>query len=315
MDIFHVIVDTSILTRAHFKTGSFERLLRRVQQGVLKLYIPQIVVEERRTRLLQEYGKLARQAEGAILQLQRDHLAMLVEGLPAPACVLPTLEEVDRNSRSVFQKYLADNRVEVLAFTFEHAVRAMERYMQGAPPFNPAEDRTNERKHIPDSWILEAALDVKARLGRHCVLVNDERFASALTSLDFEVFKDIDSLDSVVEEATAVEPVQVRAKGEPSDTPEGQLNLLGKLRGDAFKNMDVIVLGINEALGNPAKEALFATLDSMGLTRVIAEHEAKTLVLSGILTDTGSHLIPTNAELARQAAHEQVVTDLLLKAI
>lgn len=79
--------------------------------------------------------------------------------------------------------------------------------------------------------------------------------------------------------------------------------------------MDVIVLGMNEALGNPSKEKLFATLEGLGVARAIAEHEARTLVLSGILSDTGSHLIPTNATLAGRAATEQVVRDLLLKMI
>ncbi|MFM0027402.1 PIN domain-containing protein [Paraburkholderia madseniana] len=315
MDVFHVIIDTSILSRAHFKTGNFERLLRRVQQGVLKLYIPQIVVEERRTRLLFEYNKLAEQARAALRQMQRDHLAMLLEGLPAPECVFPTREEVERNSNSVFQQYLADNRVEVLAFSFDHASRAMERYMHGAPPFKPAEDRTGERKHIPDSWILEAALEIKARPGRYCVLVDDERFEWALRSVEFEVFKDIDTLDAEVEAATAVVPVRAPVPGESAQAPGGEPVALDKLRGAAFKDMDVIVLGMNEALGNPGKERLFATLDGLGVERAIAEHEARTLVLSGILTDTGSHLIPTNAELAGRAAAEQVVRGLLMRMI
>lgn len=315
MDIFHVIIDTSILSRAHFKTGNFERLLRRVQQGVLRLYIPQIVIEERRTRLLFEYSKLAEQAKAAQRQMQRDHLAMLLEGLPAPECISPTRDEVDRNSRSVFHQYLADNRVEVLTFSFDHASRAVERYMHGAPPFKPAEDRTVERKHIPDSWILEAALEVKVRPGRHCVLVDDERFEWALKSVEFEVFKDIDALDAEVEAATAVVPVRGAAPGELADAAGREPAPLEKLRGEAFKNVDVIVFGMNEALGNPGKEKLFATLESLGIERAIAEHEARTLVLSGILTDTGSHLIPTNAELASRAAADQIVRDLLMGMI
>lgn len=312
MDLFHVIIDTSVLTRAHFRTGNFERLLLRVQQGVLKLYIPQIVLEERRTRLLFDYNKLAEQAKGALLKMQRGPLEMLLEGLPAPECVFPTREEVDRNSRAVFQQYLTDNRVEVLTFSFDHASRAVERYMHGAPPFKPAEDRTGERKHIPDSWILEAAMEIKARPGRHCVLVDDERFEWALKSVDFEVFKDIDTLDAEVEAATAVVPVRGTA---PAEAAGGEPAPLDNLRGEVFKDMDVIVLGMNEALGNPDKERLFATLNGLGVERAIAEHEARTLVLSGILTDTGSHLIPTNAELAGRATAEQVVRDLLMRMI
>lgn len=315
MDIFHVIIDTSILRRAQFKTGDFERLLRRVQQGVLKLYIPQIVLEERRTQLLFEYNTLAKQAKDALRQMQRGHLAMLLDGLPAPECVFPTREEVDRNSRSVFQQYLADNRIEVLAFSFDHASRALERYMHGAPPFQPAESRTKEREHIPDSWILEAALEVKARPGRHCMLVDDGRLAGAVKSAEFEVFKDIDTLDAEVEAATAVAPIPGAAPAELAEAVGAAPAPLSKLRSEVFQDMDVIVLGMNEALGNPGKERFFATLEGLGVDRAIAEHEARTLVLSGILTDTGGHLIPTNAELAGRAAAEQVVRDLLMKMI
>lgn len=314
MDIFHVIIDTSVLTRAHFKTGNFERLLRRVQQGFVKLYIPQIVLEERRTQLLFEYNRLAEQANGALLKMQRGQLEMLLEGLPAAECAFPTREEVDRNSRVVFQRYLDDNRVEVLTFSFDHASRTVERYMHGAPPFKPAEHRTSERKHIPDSWILEAALEIKARSGRHCVLVDDERFEWALRSVEFEVFKDIDTLDAEIEVATAVVRIQA-APGKSGYAVGEEAAQLDKLRSEAFKDMDVIVLGMNEALGNPSKERLFNTLEGLGVVRAIAEHEARTLVLSGILSDTGSHFIPTDAKLAGRAAGQQVVRDLLLKMI
>lgn len=315
MDTFHVIIDTSILRRAHFKTGNFQRLLRRVQQGVVKLYIPQIVLEERRTQLLFEYSQLAEQAKTALRTMQRDHLAMLLEGLPAPECVFPSREEADRNSRAVFEQYLKDNRVEVLAFSFDHASRALERYMHGAPPFKPTKDRDVERKHIPDSWILEAALEIKAKPGRHCVLVHDERFEWALKSLEFEVFNDIEVLDTEVEANSAVVPIRVSAPGEPSGVAGAELAPLDNLRSEAFKDMKIIVLGMNEALDNPGKEKLFASLAKLGVDRTIAEHEAKTLALSGILTDTGSHLVPTNVELARHAAAAEVVRDLLLRMI
>jgi hypothetical protein len=68
-----------------------------------------------------------------------------------------------------------------------------------------------------------------------------------------------------------------------------------------------------EGLGSPGKEKLFSELERIGVNRAIAEHEAKTLVLAGVLMETTSHLIPTNRALARQAAQEEVVQNLLLK--
>ena len=90
---------------------------------------------------------------------------------------------------------------------------------------------------------------------------------------------------------------------------------LNRLRSDAFKDVDLIVLGMNEILRSPDQETLFATLERLGVDRAIAEHEARTLVLSGVLKDTGNHLIPANPAQAAQAADTEIVQQLLLKGL
>lgn len=322
IEIFHVVVDTSVLNQAQFASGRFDKLLRRVRQGVVKLYIPEVVLEERRTQLLYDYNRYAEDARGALLKMSRSPLSMLLEGIPMPGPLdMPSREEVDRNSRAVFLKYLADNKVEVLPFTAEHAARALDRYMHGKPPFKPAEKREPERKHIPDSWIFEAALEIKARPGRHCVLVKDDRFQWALQEAGFEVFGEIDPLDQVIEAATAVVPI--RAPG-PTAVPEAEdtvaaliapQSALEKLRADAFKDLDVIVLGMNEALKNPDKETFFASLERLAVDRAKAELMASTLVASGVLNEIGNRLIPTDVPLAERMAAEPVVRELLLRMI
>jgi len=314
MEIFHVIVDTSVLHQAPFGSARFEMLLRRVRQGVVKLYIPEVVLEERRTQLLFEYNKLADEARGALIKMSETPLSLLLEGIPMPGPLdLPTRDEVDRNSRAVFLEYLTDNKVEVLPFTVEHAARTLDRYMHGKSPFQRVEKRESERKHIPDSWILEAALEVKARLGRHCVLVKDHRFQSALQDEGFEVFSEIDLLDKDIEAATAVVPI--RAPGVAAAAPIVPHSALEKLRTEAFKDLDVIVLGMNEALRNPDKESLFATLERLEVDRTKAEVMASTLVASRVLTEIGNQFVPTDLALAQHMATEPVVRALLLRML
>lgn len=308
MDVFHVVFDTSLLRRTPFGHANFERLLRRVQQGVVKIYIPYIALEERRTQLLDEHSQLAEKLRSTFRDLQRGQMGMLIEGLLPPDLLFPTKEDVDRNSCVVLGKYLTDNKVEVLPITMDHATNAWERYFGIKPPFNNREIRENRRKDIPDSWILEAALEVKTKPGRHCVLIADGKLEAALAEAGFEIWDDVEKLDAEIEKATAVVPIHIPEPA-PAAVP------LNQLRGPAFNNIDVIVLGMNEALSSPNKEQLFAELERVGVNRMIAEHEAKTLVLSGILVDTGSHLIPTNRALAQQASNEDVVQNLLLKAI
>jgi hypothetical protein len=90
---------------------------------------------------------------------------------------------------------------------------------------------------------------------------------------------------------------------------------LHQLRSQAFHDVDLILLGVNEVLRSPAKDQLFDTLERVGIDRAIAEHEARTLVLSGVFKDTGHHLIPTNAAQAAQAADSEAVQLVLLQSL
>lgn len=308
MDAFHVVIDTSVLRQAHFQHPDFARLLRRSQMGALKIYIPHIVLEEERTRLLGNLLDHLERIKSAYEKLKGGNLRMLIEGLPEARLSLWSKEEVERNSRAVYDKFLTENKIEKLVISPEHAINAWARYFDVAPPFNPNEERENRRKDIPDSWILEAALEIKAKRGRHCALVADGKLKAALKQEGFEIFGDVQTLDDEIENAIAV--VNVSAHD-----PDETLAPLDQLRGLAFKDIDLIVLGMNEALNAPSKVDLFAQLERGGINRAIAEHEAQTLVLSGVLTDSGSHFIPTNRAQARRAMETAIVTELLIKIL
>ena len=268
-----------------------------------------MVLEEQRTRMLADLIAEMERVEAAYAKLQgRGSFGMFTEGLPDPHLVLWKKEEVARHSRLVFDKFLVDNKIEKLEITENHTASAWARYFDVAPPFNPQERREDRRKDIPDSWILEAALEVKAKRGRHCALVEDGKLKNALAQEGFEIYVDVASLDAEIEKATALvfplprPPVATKAA-------------LDQLRSPAFKDVDVAILGVNEALDTPRKDLLFAQLESAGIDRSIAEHEAQTLVLSAVLKDLGSHYVPSDRELARRAMASETVTALLLKMI
>ncbi len=308
MDIFHIVFDTSLLRQTPFGHPNFVRLLRRVQQGVAKLYIPAIALEERRTQLLDDYDQVVEAATSKLGELKRGPLGMIVDGLFELDLRLPTRADVDRHSTVVLTKYLAENKIEVLPYTFEHADKVWGRYFGIQLPFNSKEKRENRRKDIPDAWILEAALDIKKKPGRHCVLIRDGKLEAALKDGGIEVWDGIEKLDAEIEAATAVVVIRPAAPAAPA-VP------LDQLRSKEFENLDRILLGMIEAWGTPDKETLLTKLAELGIRRDIAEHEARTLELSGALIDTGSHLIPTNRETARLAEKDPLVQNLLLKAL
>lgn len=309
MDAFHVVIDTSVLRQAHFRHPDFERLLRRSKKGSLHIYIPHIVLEEQRTYLLSDLHKAMKNLENAFAKIRSPGaFKFFTEGLPEPHLVLWTKAELAQHSRQVFEKFLADNRIEKLEIAEKHAANAWSRYFEVDPPFNGDEKREERRKDIPDSWILEAALDVLDKRGRHCALVNDGKLKDALLAAGFEIFASVESLDIEIERATAVVNGPAAAQANTADT-------LSQLRGAAFKDVDIAILGLNEALNSPTKNALFEQLERVGIRREIAEHEAKTLVLAGRLTDTGSHYLPTDRSLATQAAAKETVINLLMKLV
>lgn len=308
MDLFHIIFDTSLLRQTPFRHPNFGRLLRRVQQGVAKIYIPLIALEERRTQILDEYDQVIVAANSKLGELKGGSLGMICDGLVNPDLRVPSRAELDRHSIEVLRKYLAANKIEVLPFTGEHGERAWARYFKVSPPFNGKEKRENRRKDIPDSWIFEAALDVKAKAGRHIALVRDGKLEGAMRDEGFEIWSDIELLDAAIEEATAIVPI--RAK--PIVVAAVSLD---QLRSKKFENLDRIVLGMIDAWETPLKDVLFAKLEVLGIPREFAEHEARTLELSGVLQDTGKRYLPTNPETARLAADDPLVQDLLLKAL
>ncbi len=307
MDAFHLVIDTSVLWQVPFHHANFELLLRRARKGTLKIYIPHIVLEEQRTRILEEMLKAMRAVDRAYRQLKfGGTYKMFMEGLPDTYLQLWKTEDVIHHTQRVFDKFLDDNKIEKLHVSEKHAVGAWTRYFNVLPPFNPQEIREERRKDIPDSWILEAALEIKAKRGRHCALVGDGRLKNALKGEGFEIYDNVASLDAEIEKATAVTSGQAH-------TPLSTGEALDELRSGLFKDVALIVLGINEALHAPGKDELFTQLERAGIDRRIAEHEAQTLVLSGKFNDTGNVYLPTDRALARSAAKDAAVIAILLK--
>ena len=237
---------------------------------------------------------------------QRAYNQMFVKSLPPPHLMLWERAEIIRHSWLAFERFLTDNKIEKLPMTEQHGINAWGRYFDIAPPFDENQKREKRREHIPDSWILEAALAVKQREGRHCALVDDNRLEEAFKGEGFDVYKNVESLDAEIEKATAVTSGR-------SHIPASSATPLDQLRSDAFKDVALIVLGINEGLNTPEKNELFTQLKRAGIDRRIAEHEAQTLVLSGRLNDVGNHYIPTDRALASNAAKDPAVTAILLK--
>ncbi|MCS4509956.1 hypothetical protein [Xylophilus ampelinus] len=308
MDVFHVVIDTSMMRAVPFQHADFVRLLKLAELGKVKIYFPRIALEEERTAQLKKHEDAVIFITQEIARLQRGTLGMLVEGLPLPGVELWDLKAVTRNSAEMFGAFVAKHKIEVIEISMEHAVAAWARYFDVKLPFDATQVREERRKDIPDSWILEGGRELKRRTGVHCALVRDKKLADAFRAEGFQVYDGFQRLLDDVEAATAVEPIKKPADEEPP-VP------LDQLRGPEFSEMDVLVLGMIEALNTPSKNDLLAAVARAGYRADIAEHEARTLVLAGRLTETATHFIPTSRALAKAAAGKEIVTNALLKIV
>lgn len=308
MDVFHVVIDTSMMRTVPFQHADFVRLLKLAELGKVKIYFPRIALEEERTAQLKRHEDAVLSITQEIARLQRGTLGMLVEGLPLPRVELWDLTAVARNSAEVFEAFVTKHKIEIIEISMEHAAGAWARYFEVKPPFDSTQAREERRKDIPDSWILEGGRELKRRTGVHCALVRDKKLAGAFKSEGFTIYDGIQALLDDVEAATAVMPIKKPTDEEPP-VP------LDQLRGPDFNDMDVLVLGLIEALNTPSKADLLAAVARAGYRVDVAEHEARTLVLAGRLTETATHFLPTSRALAKAAAGKEIVTDALLKIL
>lgn len=309
MKVFHVLIDSSVLYDTHFNHPDFRLLLQRSQERKIKIYIPHIVLEEHRTQMTAEIDQKVKEANRAFRlasRSERKHL-FFTQGLREPHFELWTPEEIDKHSRQVVKDFVLENKIEELPIGADHASRAWSRYFDVAPPFNADTERTARRKDIPDSWIFEAALDLKARgLNDLCALCGDRRLKYALKEAGFEIFEKVELLAAMVDAALAVYPI-----GGASPAPATLLR--ESLKSADFADVKVAVLGFIGYFDAPPKEKLFELLEQAGFDRRVVENVAQGLVLASMLRDSGNHYLPVDKSVAQQAADE--VQPLVLKLL
>ena len=158
-----VFWDTSSIREAGFHDTDCQKLLKYSKSNVVKLFVSHIAWEELRTQFLQsacsEVLKLQRQFDTV---RRRQPASLILQGLRSPGMDLWGEPEIEARSHESMAEFARDNRITVVPIGANHAARAWRRYFEASLPFNrEVTDREKRRKDIPDSWILEAAIDVK----------------------------------------------------------------------------------------------------------------------------------------------------------
>lgn len=308
-----IFLDTSSIREAGFHDPDFQKLLQHSKSNKVRLFVSHIVWQELRTQFLQsswsEVLKLQRQFE----KVQRQQSSSLIlQGLRSPAIDLWDESEVRDRSHLAMEEFARNNRITIVPISADHAGRAWDRYFEADPPFNPeVTDREKRRKDIPDSWILESAIDVQRDHPDLIAVCKDGNLNVALKKvLAIRVFP---TVAEVIEHLEGeMQPVKIhrgvktldQALAQHEDATgqtDGALaDILSEVESQ-FRNVATKVIGFVSYLGSPTKDELYSLLERSGIQLAIGKNVAERLALAGIIQDTGHHFIPRDKQACAQA--------------
>jgi hypothetical protein len=301
------------LRKAGFGHPDFQKLIQYSKMGRVRLFVSFIAWEERRTQLLSDITSQMDQTRREFDKLcRKQSSSFFLHGLPTPSLDLWDPVDLEARSHTVMAVYAEENHIAVVPLGSDHADRAWRRYFRTELPFNAQEqDRVKRRKDIPDSWILEAAIDVTREHGTMIALCGDGGLSTALKELlgagVYETAQDVlDLIDSqeaaapekggVVPDVAGVTPVGARVV-----EPTGPLAAALDAAESTFRLVATKVIGLVSYLGAPSKEQLHAILEGSGISADVSRNVAARLILTGIISDTGNHYVLIQKEVGPQA--------------
>lgn len=209
----HLILDSNIL---HQHSGLFDQplllLKRLVEAGCLKVLVPYVVEKEFVTKRTAKYEKHISALEcavGSLLKLPLpqpllQQLTTLKGGIED--CKAPLLSiSADR-----FSDWLQLLSAERLDLCQTQAVKALDAYFHGTPPFKIAK----AREHIPDSFIFHSVLKTSLERGKVVFITSDNGLFDAVRQLpNVQVFKKLQEftesseIQSLIASLDAVEDI------------------------------------------------------------------------------------------------------------
>jgi predicted nucleic acid-binding protein len=301
----HLLIDTSSLFKAgdDFGNGDFRKLLNFSKAGELKIYIPYIVWEERRTQLVATAHMKLRKLDEAFKSIDGQRTSnFMFDGLSQPVLSIFNASEVESNSKAVMAAFATEHKIEIVPLAPDHADRAWQRYFDVGLPFNPDQKREDRRKDIPDSWIFETAKDLKNKHPELLALCDDGKLKTAFESIEIRIFKEAQQVVDELEELDV--QVQVAQLPIAKQAPEtvGSLDAALSDAQRQFKEFDAKILGYIAYLESTSKAQLFGLLSQSGISIDVAENVCDRLTMSGLVTDTGNNYLSKKSAASELAA-------------
>lgn len=284
----------------------------------LEIHISEIALREYRGKMIDELVAAIDQTKTKIKALQavwqkNDIAKELGYPFPKDRDIFPQEDEITSEADRFIGKLL-DSGVKQINMQEHHKDAVWENYFNWDPPFNTANIsergeknvRNRRRTHIPDAWILEAAIDAKNIGHKMLCICEDDNLSAALEANNHRVFK---VAKDVLDVLFPTEPTDITltVSDEAETVADDQTpldNLLSKTPNDNIKNIYIRLLGFVVPLNTPTHDSLIDAVASKGYDRKLIE--ACAVILSDkskpYIKDTGSHYIVGNKEICKAAA-------------
>lgn len=193
-DLFSIAImlDTSALHGVGASSAPFQVLQGLAKAGLVRVYVPQLGLEEFRTQWRDRTHGNAIQAEKSLKALSGEQLlpASVVAGASSLASELALLE-LEEKSKEFAKAYMDESGFETLPLTFDQCAAAWDDYFIGKLPSKKAKHRPD----IPDAHILAALRELSSSEESVLFVTSDKGQREAAAAIqDVDCFENFEGL-------------------------------------------------------------------------------------------------------------------------
>lgn len=150
-----VVLDTNIIRGASEQSTPFQILRDLAHAHSVKVVIPKVVLEERRTQWRSRYAKQIDTAKQSLSILSTE---LTLSNLESLTSALAALEEIDIEAMSLnrYKNFVEGNGFSIREMTIDECEAAWTGYFSGGAPFKKLKNRAD----IPDAHILASVVEI-----------------------------------------------------------------------------------------------------------------------------------------------------------
>jgi hypothetical protein len=199
-----IFFDTSALRQLGWNAAPLSSVLQLSKAGLVEVYLPELVVEERRTQWADTPQQALIAARAALKTLAEDpilpthHVEEVKRALEATSRL-----DIEAMSSASIEAFITSNRINKLPLTFEQSQAAWKAYFSGSAPHRKPKNRDD----IPDAHIFEAGKALLERTGLVHFVCADKRLASAFQLLSGA--RVYENLEDLFEQGVLQEPTRL----------------------------------------------------------------------------------------------------------